>query len=420
MSSFSDFIEELSLVDLPLNGGWYTWSNFREVSALSRLDMFLISPEILGFCPDLFQCALSKGISDHNPISLSLMKTNWGLHSFKWFDYLGEDKDFVEEVYNACSKMYGIGIESILMQCKSILKSWVSEKLGSSSFAIRDLERKCLEVEKQIEDGNQDKSLGFKLKELHSNLWDLGIYRGDSLRWIGSSSSRYSIKSFCDIASSAPNLSDIVWKFVGSKLALPKVETFVWRALHDRVPTTSELAKRGSIAPDRLECPCCAMDPKTVDHLFCHCLDNWRIWVRWFNLWGISLALPGDLKSFIISWFSIKNPFKSSQIWRLNLLCFLWSLWLYRNEVVFKRLCFVENEVPSFSFVFGSRPGNAVFSRVIDAGQELMVGKLLLVFRSMNRKARGCSMCGAATPHVCCFYLFAYDPVFFYIVVILS
>ncbi|KAK8624459.1 hypothetical protein V6N13_065804 [Hibiscus sabdariffa] len=140
MSSFSDFIEELSLVDLPLNGGRFTWSNFKEVPVFSRLDRFLISLEILGVWPNLFQCAHPKGISDHNPISLLLMETNWGPRPFKWFGYLGE------EVFTYCSKMCGTRTEPILQQCKSVSKLWVLEKLGSSSMAIRDLEEKCSDL----------------------------------------------------------------------------------------------------------------------------------------------------------------------------------------------------------------------------------------------------------------------------------
>ncbi|KAL4384774.1 hypothetical protein GQ457_15G024410 [Hibiscus cannabinus] len=38
MDCFSEFIDDLSLLDLPLNGGWFTWSNFRERPSFSRLD----------------------------------------------------------------------------------------------------------------------------------------------------------------------------------------------------------------------------------------------------------------------------------------------------------------------------------------------------------------------------------------------
>ncbi len=44
MHAFSDFIFDLSLMDIPLEGGLFTWSNNREVAAKSRVDRFLFSP----------------------------------------------------------------------------------------------------------------------------------------------------------------------------------------------------------------------------------------------------------------------------------------------------------------------------------------------------------------------------------------
>ena len=45
MHRFSTFISELSLIDLPLVGGNFTWSNSREIVSRSRLDKFLMSAD---------------------------------------------------------------------------------------------------------------------------------------------------------------------------------------------------------------------------------------------------------------------------------------------------------------------------------------------------------------------------------------
>ncbi|KAL4320202.1 hypothetical protein GQ457_18G015870 [Hibiscus cannabinus] len=68
MREFSDFIETMSLVDIPLSGGRFTWSNFREDPSFSRLDRFLISAEVLMLWSDVIQSILPKSISDHNPL----------------------------------------------------------------------------------------------------------------------------------------------------------------------------------------------------------------------------------------------------------------------------------------------------------------------------------------------------------------
>ncbi|GMJ07486.1 hypothetical protein HRI_004417800 [Hibiscus trionum] len=114
MQIFSDFIDSLCLIDLPLKGGTYTWSNFREKPSMSRLDRFLISPEILGIWPDLIQSALHKNISDHNPIVLSMVTQDWGPKPFRWFDVWTKDKDLMASIGSICSVNKGRGICSML------------------------------------------------------------------------------------------------------------------------------------------------------------------------------------------------------------------------------------------------------------------------------------------------------------------
>ena len=45
MTTFSDFISELSLIDLPLLEGQFTWSNNQDPPSKSRLDRFIVSTD---------------------------------------------------------------------------------------------------------------------------------------------------------------------------------------------------------------------------------------------------------------------------------------------------------------------------------------------------------------------------------------
>ena len=45
MREFSNFISAQDLIDIPLQGGSFTWSNTREVASKAKLDRFLFSAE---------------------------------------------------------------------------------------------------------------------------------------------------------------------------------------------------------------------------------------------------------------------------------------------------------------------------------------------------------------------------------------
>ena len=45
MREFSNFISKQGLIDLPLQGGTFSWSNSREVASKARLDRFLFSTD---------------------------------------------------------------------------------------------------------------------------------------------------------------------------------------------------------------------------------------------------------------------------------------------------------------------------------------------------------------------------------------
>uniref|UniRef100_A0A2N9EX59 Reverse transcriptase domain-containing protein n=1 Tax=Fagus sylvatica TaxID=28930 RepID=A0A2N9EX59_FAGSY len=68
MNDFSDFISELGLLDLPLEGGLFTWSNNREFPAKSRIDRFLVSSEWADHFGLVNQRRLPRLLSDHYPI----------------------------------------------------------------------------------------------------------------------------------------------------------------------------------------------------------------------------------------------------------------------------------------------------------------------------------------------------------------
>ncbi|GFZ14802.1 hypothetical protein Acr_24g0009920 [Actinidia rufa] len=81
MRDFSDYIMEEELIDLPLEGDLFTWSNG---SASSRLDRFLVLPEWEGDHLDVKQYCLPRIVSDHKPMILAGGGMHRGPASFRF------------------------------------------------------------------------------------------------------------------------------------------------------------------------------------------------------------------------------------------------------------------------------------------------------------------------------------------------
>ena len=70
MRRFAKIVDDLGLVDLPLQGGEFTWNGGHNNQAGARLDRFLVSPSWLDQFHGVTQSRLPRPISDHFPIIL--------------------------------------------------------------------------------------------------------------------------------------------------------------------------------------------------------------------------------------------------------------------------------------------------------------------------------------------------------------
>ena len=98
MEKFSKFVDDLNLVDLPLEGGSYTWSSGSDHPAMSRIDRTLVTSNWEDHYPDVIQRTLPRPISDHSPILLEARGMARGKSPFIFENMWLKTEGFVDRV----------------------------------------------------------------------------------------------------------------------------------------------------------------------------------------------------------------------------------------------------------------------------------------------------------------------------------
>ncbi|GJW45033.1 cytochrome P450 [Tanacetum coccineum] len=96
-SRFDNFISTSSLVDLPMGAKRFTKMN-NLGNKLSKIDGILVSQHVIDLWPGSHTVALPGEFSDHTPIFLSNMTTDFRPSPFKFYKSLLSHKDFPQLV----------------------------------------------------------------------------------------------------------------------------------------------------------------------------------------------------------------------------------------------------------------------------------------------------------------------------------
>ena len=149
MRKFAEIVDDLGLVDLPLQGGEFTWNGGQNNQAWARLDRFLVSPSWTDQFNGINQCRLPRPVSDHFPITLVGGGIRRGPTPFRfenmWLKVEGF-KDLVHSWWQGIevrgSASYKLATK--MKEIKQKLKVWNREVFGklesNKSLALQQVE----------------------------------------------------------------------------------------------------------------------------------------------------------------------------------------------------------------------------------------------------------------------------------------
>ncbi|KAK8335247.1 hypothetical protein V6Z12_A09G041200, partial [Gossypium hirsutum] len=162
MNEFKEVMDEMALVDIKPDSGWFTWVNNRNEGSLikERLDRFLTSVEVVENFPFIATKVVRQTQSDHDD---------------------EEAKNVIERAWNREDTEYGEKLERV----RSALGPWQCQKFGKMKSEMRKLEK---QIESIIDSASRVDS-GKKLKEARRRL-DF-LYAREESYWAQRSRSRW-------------------------------------------------------------------------------------------------------------------------------------------------------------------------------------------------------------------------------------
>ena len=145
MFAFSDFIENNSLVDLPLGGGGsFTWFRDSGLPSMSRIDRALVSLDWEEHFENVSQRVLPRVLSNHCPLLLEAGVVQRGRSAFKFENMWLKAEVFVDRVKQWWDGYSFAGSPSFILAqklkaLKVDLKKWNREEFGDLAFREKNM-----------------------------------------------------------------------------------------------------------------------------------------------------------------------------------------------------------------------------------------------------------------------------------------
>ncbi|GKC13322.1 RNA-directed DNA polymerase, eukaryota [Tanacetum coccineum] len=176
--AFNHFISSSGLLEVKMKGYSFAWSH-PSATKMSKLDRFLVSEGIFSTFPAITAVCLDRHLSDHRPIILNEIHTDFGPTPFRiyhsWFKRDGFDA-MVEQAWRSFTHTDSnrlIRFKKKLQDLKKIIRVWIMDTnishVGVKNAIIDDL----VDIDKNLDNGVASDEMLANRMELTRKLHDL-------------------------------------------------------------------------------------------------------------------------------------------------------------------------------------------------------------------------------------------------------
>lgn len=159
------------------------------------------------------------------------------------------------------------------------------------------------------------------------------------------------------INNSAPNVCNIKWSLIWSAKIPPRIRTFLWKISWGILPTRLFLSNR--IEGIESKCQWCNAPEESLTHLFWECSLPIFVWKFLGEWWSVKHLVSRDLHFSFQKLFSLKNSKYVVKVWHTVVAASLWTIWLARNELLFKGTRLTNSTIKHLILVRVSKWGRA-------------------------------------------------------------
>ncbi|GKD42924.1 RNA-directed DNA polymerase, eukaryota, partial [Tanacetum coccineum] len=180
-NAFNDFISNSGLVDVPLEGYSFTLSH-PSANKMSKLDRFLVTEGLISLFPHISALCLDRHLSDHRPILLRDVTTNYGAIPFRlyhsWLSWCGFDQ-MVTHTWNSIvldDRNGMVRLKKKLQILKKEIRVWVMDQKRKQLGRIGEIKSKLSDIDKQLDQGGVNDDILLSRMDLMKQMQDHKLF----------------------------------------------------------------------------------------------------------------------------------------------------------------------------------------------------------------------------------------------------